>query len=46
MEQLITIFNSTSNLEELSLYGYSKDNYFDDIGVKENSDFICFIKRN
>jgi hypothetical protein len=46
MEQLITIFDSTSNLEELSLYSYNKDNYFNDIGVKENSDFICFIKRN
>ena len=46
VEQMITIFNSTSDLEDLSIYKYNKNNYFDDNDdVKETSDFYCFIKR-
>jgi hypothetical protein len=47
LEQLITIFDSTSNLEEKSLYNYDKNNYFDSNNeVMVNNDFYCFIKRN
>ena len=46
IEQMITIFNSTSDLEDLSIYSYNKVNYFDDNdNLKETSDFYCFIKR-
>ena len=45
-EQNITIFNSTTDIEDKSLYAYEKNNYYDsDNCLKLNSDFFVFIKR-
>lgn len=42
----VSVFNSTMGLEDLSLYNYKTDNYFDESGGLKQTEVFCFILRS
>jgi len=47
IESSLDIFDSTTHLENKSLYEYYEPNYFDNNGMLiQSNDFFCFIRRN
>jgi hypothetical protein len=45
IENCIDVFESTTNLEEISLYSYDENNYFENNVLKKSNDFLFFIRR-
>jgi hypothetical protein len=45
-ENGVDIFDSTTDLEEKSIYNYNENNYFENNVLKKSNDFSFFIRRN